>query len=83
MRGAEACKSDKSRQAFSIGYLASKIGVDTAVNEPLKVGSQISPTKNRFHTKPFVYIVKSGYGLSSNPDSDVFRSPFPKVDEQR
>ena len=36
-RGAKGCKSDRSRQEFSNGYLLAKISVDTAENEPLKV----------------------------------------------
>ena len=35
------CKSFRSRQELSDGYLLAKIGVDTAENEPLKVWREI------------------------------------------
>ena len=38
LSGAKVCKSCRSRQELSNEYLLAKIGVDTAENEPLKVG---------------------------------------------
>ena len=38
-RGAEACKSDRSRQEFSSENLIATVGVDAAKNEHLKIRS--------------------------------------------
>ena len=41
-KGANVCKSCRSRQELSNGNLLAKLGVDTAENGPLKVCQQLT-----------------------------------------
>ena len=51
-RGAQGCKSDRSREKFSNEYLFTKTGVDADENEPLKVHSIFKPRDSIFAEPP-------------------------------